>query len=93
MKKDTGDAKFENANKHQKQLNRIKTLLQTYDFTIKDALDVDNLGTHDSQLKEYTTKYNQLEKLLEFNRNETVGQDDLFKHRSKDPQDQSKGTN
>lgn len=46
LKKDTGDTKFENANKHQKQLNRIKTLLQTYDFTIKDALDVDNLGTH-----------------------------------------------
>ena len=55
LKKMKGDEKFEAANKHQKQLNRIKNLLQTYDFAIKDSLDDDALGTHESAYKEMYT--------------------------------------
>jgi hypothetical protein len=47
----------------------------TYEYMISDDInDEDALGTHQSQYQEYKTKMKQLEKLLEYNRNEQVGQ-------------------
>jgi hypothetical protein len=50
LKKQTGEKKYQNANKHQKQLNRINDQIQTYDFAIKDNENNDNIEIHESQL-------------------------------------------
>ena len=74
------------ANKYQKQIKRVRNLLQTYKFTIDDLVNDPNISTHQALYTEYKSRLDKVEEGIEYSRNAGINENDLFKHRKKDNQ-------
>lgn len=76
-----GGPKEEALNKQDKQLKRIKRLLNTYQISIQSGAFEDTVATHKSQYKEFEKTLASLEKSLDNCRQDIGTEENLFRHK------------
>lgn len=69
--------------KHEKQLKRIRRLMDTYQYSIQSGAYEGKVDSHKSQYKEFEQAIARLDKTLASSRNDLGAEDDLFKNRTK----------
>lgn len=83
MKTLKGSAREEALARHEKQLKRIRRLMDTYQYSIQSGAFEAKADSHKSQYKEFEQAIVRLEKTLNSQREDLGTEDDLFKYRNK----------